>query len=210
MLRLIDTGLADAQANMELSRALAKDRRTDAVPDTLRFFRFRPCVLVGCHQIIEAEVDLAAAQGLDIVRRPTGGGAVYIDEGQLCWELALRRDWALPDAAKRICTAVARGLSRLGIDARFLPGNDIEAGGAKLGGTAGLVDGSVLLYHGTVLVDTDCARMAAVLTPPADKLARHGVRSVAARVTTLKALLGTAPPLEMVKAAIVAGIEEGL
>lgn len=201
-LRVVDSGLRSARANMALGAALLAEYSGD----TVRFFRFPPAVLLGRHQRLAAEVDLAQADGVELARRLTGGGAVLVDERQLCWELVTAGRRPLAETTAVVCTAVAAGLSRLGIDARFRPGNDIEADGRKICGTAGLVRGELQLLHGTLLLDADIGRMAALLTPAADKLARHHAAAIADRVTTLRRLLGVAPSVTMAEEAILAGL----
>lgn len=214
--RVIDTGIRDGRRQIAFDQALIEARRADAIPDTIRFLRFPPTALIGRHQSLSRElrVDYCRAHGIGMVRRITGGGAIYFDEGQLGWSLVFHRATlgisALADLARAICEAAAAGLSTLGIDARYRPRNDIEVDGRKVSGTGGFFDGDVLFYQGTVLVDLDAAKMLAALKVPGDKLARHGVDSAAQRVTTLMALLGTAPPIEDVQAALLAGFAQRL
>jgi len=204
-LRVIDTGLRGARANMAFGAALAAGRRRGP-PDTLRFFRFPPAVLIGRHQSLAAEIDLTRIDGVELARRPTGGGAVYVDDRQICWELVTAGDVPLSETTARVCGAVAAGLSGLGMVARFRSGNDIETGGRKICGTAGLVDGAVQLLHGTLLLDADLDRMAEILTPAADKLARHHAVGVAGRVTTLRHVLGRVPSFAEAMAAVTRGV----
>lgn len=215
--RLIDSGVQDGRLQIAFDAAMIDLHRQGQVPDTVRFLRFAPTVLVGRHQAFahEVEVEDCLADGIAMVRRMTGGGAIYLDEGQVGWELVLsRKRLAMPglaDYTKAICEAVAFGLSdRFGIDARFRPRNDIEVGGQKLCGTGGFFDGDTLIYQGTVLVDADPARVMTYLKVPQAKLAKHGLDKAEARVTTLKALLGRAPSVADVQAAVVHGLERRL
>ena len=213
LFRVIDTGVREGRANIAFDAALIEERQAGRVPDTIRFLRFPPTVLVGRHQALsrEVDVDYCRENGIGTVRRITGGGAIYLDEGQLGWELVFHRSSlgiaALPDLAREICTAVADGLSSLGVDARFRPRNDIEVDGKKISGTGGFFDGDVLIYQGTVLVDMQPEKMVRALKIPESKLAKRNLDSAAERVTTLKALLGDKmPDLDTVKNAILGGI----
>jgi len=215
--RIIDTGVREGRANIAFDVALIEERQAGRVPDTIRFLRFPPTALIGRHQDLSREIDLdyCRANDIGIVRRITGGGAIYLDDGQLGWELVFHRSSlgiaALPDVARAICEAAAAGLSELGIDARFRPRNDIEVDGRKISGTGGFYDGDVLIYQGTVLVDLDAQRMARALRVPESKLAKRKLDSAAQRVVTLKELLGDGmPDLDAVKAALVRGFESGL
>ncbi|TAN55540.1 MAG: hypothetical protein EPN26_05245 [Rhodospirillales bacterium] len=195
-LRVIDTGLRGARANMAFSAALVEARQHSAVPDTLRIFRFPPCVLLGRHQKLEEP----PGPGIEIARRLTGGGAVYIDELQFCWELVLKTSDSLQETARRACSAIAEGISGFGVTPCFRPENDIVVNGRKLCGCAGLVDGEVQLYHGTVLVDYDPLRMTQALKPFLT------IAGQSHRIVSLQELLGVAPPLNAVVEALCQGM----
>lgn len=200
--------------NVALDQALIEGHRAGSSPDTLRFLEFSPSVLVGRHQDLSREVDLdfCSVHGIDVGRRVTGGGAIYLDRGQLGWELICTRTvlggGTLAALAAQVCTAAAHGLSRLGVHAQFRPRNDLEVGGRKIGGTGGFFDGDTVFYQGTVLLDVAPEMMFGALRVGADKRARQAVRP-AARVTTLRAELGDrAPDHAAVKAALAAGFAE--
>jgi len=216
-LRVLDTGVIEGRLNIALGQAIVEAHRAGRAPDTLRFLRFPPTALVGRHQALGQEIDLdyCRAHGIGTARRITGGGAIYLDEGQLGWELVFHRASlgiaALPDVAREICNAAAAGLQALGVDARFRPRNDIEVGGRKISGTGGFYDGDVLIYQGTVLVDLNAQRMVNALRVPQSKLAKRELDSAAQRVVTLKELLGPGTPdLEMIKLALLKGFKDVL
>ena len=213
--RIIDTGVREGRANIAFDAALIELRQADKVPDTIRFLRFPPTALIGRHQDLsrEIDVDYCSKQGVGTVRRITGGGAIYLDEGQLGWEIVFHRSSlgiaALPDLAREICNAVAAGLSTLGVDAKFRPRNDIEVDGRKISGTGGFFDGDILIYQGTVLVDMNPEHMVSALTVPESKLRKRDLDSASMRVVTLKELLGDKlPDMPTIKQAIVDGLCE--
>ena len=213
--RIIDTGVREGRSNIAFDAALIELRQQDQVPDTIRFMRFPPTALIGRHQDLSREVNLAYCAEHDVgtVRRITGGGAIYLDEGQLGWELVFHRSSlgiaALPDLAREICNAAAAGLSEFGVDAKFRPRNDIEVDGRKISGTGGFFDGDILIYQGTVLVDMNAARMVKALNVPESKVAKHDLDSAAQRVVTLKELLGDdLPDIDTIKAALISAFAE--
>ena len=214
--RVIDTGIRDGRRQIAFDQAMIDAHKAGAIADSIRFLRFPPTALIGRHQALsrEVRVDYCKANGIGIVRRITGGGAIYFDEGQLGWELVFHRSTlgiaSLSDLAREICEAAAAGLRTLGVDARYRPRNDIEVGGRKVSGTGGFFDGDTLFYQGTVLVDLDPARMVAALNVAEAKLAKRALDSAAQRVITLKELLGTAPSIDDVKRALIAGFAERL
>jgi lipoate-protein ligase A len=208
-LRVVDSGVVEGRLNIALGQALVEAHRAGRSPDTLRFLRFPPTALVGRHQALGQEVDLAycRARGIGTARRITGGGAIYLDPGQLGWEIVIKRQTlgtvSLAEVTRLLCEAAAAGLGTLGIAAAYRPRNDIEVDGRKISGTGGFFDGDTLFFQGTVLVDLDAAEMARALRVPRTKLQRRGLASASARVVSLRELLGqSTPPLERVQQAL--------
>ncbi len=210
--RVIDTGVRDGCLQIAFDRALVELRKAGDISDTVRFLRFPPTALIGRHQDLsrELKLDRCREAGVGIVRRITGGGAIYLDEGQLGWELVCDRRKigvaTLADMTARICTAAAAGLSTLGIAAEYRPPTDIVVDGQKICGTGGYFDGDIVMYQGTTLVDLDLPAMMAAINVAAPK---EGAPPP--RVTTLRALLPDADlSLERLQAALIAGFEDGL
>ena len=210
--RLLDTGTLPAAYNMALERVLLTARSRDWVPNTLHFLEFTPCALVGYHQAVELEVeeDYCLRQGIDINRRISGGGAIYLDEGVLGWELVARKDTPgipgrLEEMYRLLCEGAVAGLARLGVVARFRPKNDIEVGGRKISGTGGAEAGNALIYHGTVLNDFDVETMIRCLRLPIAKLDDKQVQSFKERVVSLREVLGSLPLMPVIKQAMAEG-----
>lgn len=214
-LRVIDSGLRPARENLSLTEALSRMRRDQASPNTLRFQHFPPSAIIGRHQRLAREVNLAWTQAHDVelARRMTGGGAIVMGPGMLGWELILAREDVPPglDAVSAlICGAVAAGIASFGIPATYRPRNDIEVHGRKVSGTGGYFDGNVLVFQGTVLIEADLEFMANALNLPTQKLGKRGLSALAERVTDLATLLGTAPSVEAVEAAVAASVGQML
>jgi lipoate-protein ligase A len=215
--RVIDTGLRDGRKNIAFDEALIEAHQRGIVPDTIRFMHFPPTVLIGRHQALSNEIrlDYCHQNGIGIVRRITGGGAIYLDPGQVGWELVFKRNTlgaaVLEDLARRVCVSVAKGLGHLGIEAAFRPRNDIEVDGRKISGTGGFFDGDTMIYQGTVLVDMDPQVMVAALNVSQAKLQRRQLDSAAQRVVTVRELLGDATPgLDEIQQALLRGFAEEL
>ncbi|QPC98387.1 lipoate--protein ligase family protein [Qipengyuania soli] len=214
--RVVDTGVRTGRENIALDKALIEARLAGDIGDTIRFIQFEPCALVGRHQDLaqELNLDACAARGVQTVRRMTGGGAIFMDGGQLGWALVCDKrvfgQVTLPDVTRLICEGIAAGLSKLGVDARFRPRNDIEIEGRKVSGTGGFFDGNILIFQGTVILDLDPAAMMAVLNVPQAKLEKRQLADAGARVTSLKAELGEMPSLNRVKMLLIEGLEETL
>jgi lipoate-protein ligase A len=214
--RVISTGLRGGRANIAFDQALIEARRESRIPDTIRFLRFRPSALIGIHQFLSHEIklDYCDTHGIETVRRITGGGGLYFDEGQIGWELVFDRATLgisdLAEVTRRICEAAALGLRKLGVPARYRPRNDIEVDGRKISGTGGFFDGNLIFYQGTLLIDFDPAKMLACLNVPVEKLAKRGIDSAAQRIVTVREVLGQVPDLEIIYDGLVAGFAEGL
>ena len=215
--RVIDTGVREGRANIAFDQALIEAHKAGEVPDTIRFLRFPPTALIGRHQALsqELQLDHCREKGIGVVRRITGGGAIYFDEGQLGWELAFDRHTlgisSLAELTRAICEAAALGISALGVEAKYRPRNDIEVEGRKLCGTGGFFDGDTLFYQGTLLIDMNPAHMVAALKVPEAKLAKRKLDSAEQRVVTLRQLLGEKlPDLAAIQEAMLAGFARGL
>lgn len=215
--RVIDTGIRGGRANIAFDQALIDAHKARRIPDTIRFLRFRPSALVGMHQILSHEVrlDYCRSKGIEIGRRITGGGGLYLDEGQIGWELVFGRSslgaMDLTETTRRICESVALGLNKLGVPARYRPRNDIDVDGRKISGTGGFFDGDTLFYQGTLLIDFDPEQMIAALKVPVEKLAKRDLASARQRVVSMREILGDhLPDLATIQQALLDGLAEGL
>ena len=215
--RVIDTGLREGRANIAFDQAMIEAHKSGTVPDTIRFLRFPPTALIGRHQALSRELrlDYCRANDIGIVRRITGGGAIYFDEGQLGWELVFGRSTlgltSLAELTKAICEAAASGLRKLGTNAQYRPRNDIEVEGRKISGTGGFFDGDTLFYQGTILIDPGSDHMFSALNVPEAKLAKRKLDDPSERLTTLRQILGDdLPDLSEIKEAMLAGFAEDL
>ena len=138
--RVIETGLRGGRANIAFDQALIDARSEGKIPNTIRFLRFRPSALIGIHQFLNHEIklDYCKAHGIETVRRITGGGGLYFDEGQIGWELIFDRATLgvtdLAEVTRRICEAAALELQKSGVPARYRPRNDIEVDSRKISG----------------------------------------------------------------------------
>ena len=206
-LRILDTGLAPARWNVAMTAALARRHCDGEAPDTLRFHRYPACVLIGNGQRLTDAVDLAYCRrrGIEMARRVTGGGAVFMSPGMLAWDVVLdrrRQVGGLDGLTRHICEAVAAGLAQLGVATRFEPPNAVVINGRKISGSSGYVEGRSAVLQGTVLIEDDATEMAAALGLPEADLRQ--------RVSCLAASLGAAPSMAHVQAALVASLAQSL
>jgi len=151
-------------------------------------------VIVGCNQVIENEVDLEFAKqyGISVVRRKTGGGAVYHDLGNVNYTYISKN---VSEFGNFLVFAqpVIDFLQARGVDARHIGKNDIGiSDGAidrKISGNAQRVKGEYILHHGTLMFDVDIDLLERVLTPDPSKFAGKGVKSVRSRVCNISEYL---------------------
>lgn len=152
-------------------------------------------VIIGKNQNAWAEVntDFAESAGIKVVRRLTGGGAVFHDPGNVNFTFITDADDATGIDFARFASPIIRALAKLGVTAALDGRNDIIADGCKISGNAQCVyrraDGTRrLMHHGTLLYDADMSSMAGVLRPHDDKLRSKGIKSVRSRVGNIRAI----------------------
>ena len=151
-------------------------------------WRNSDAVIVGLHQNTAEEVNGAYLKqsGIPVVRRLSGGGAVFHDLGNLNFSIIKDvKDNVVPDF---FITAqpIIEALKSLGVSAVAGGRNDITVDGNKISGNARYFRGGRLQHHGTILFSVDLSRMSQALRPPEDKYSSKGIRSVRARVANLQ------------------------
>lgn len=160
---------------------------THLPPDThlLYFYVNENAVIIGRNQNAFAECDLAAmnADSVQLVRRITGGGAVYHDCGNLNFSFLSPDDCYDTDGQDEILLSALRSL---GINAEKNGRNDFSVNGKKFSGNAFGGKGQNKVRHGTLLIDSDLTRLSRYLTVSAKKLRAKGVSSVRSRVCNLR------------------------
>ncbi|MDD1743728.1 MAG: lipoate--protein ligase family protein [Methanomassiliicoccales archaeon] len=191
--RLVRFEYHDAATNMALDEAVSNGIVSSTSPPTIRFYGWTPsAVSIGRFQSLGDEVDLQRCRelGVDVVRRRTGGGAVYHDiVGEVTYSLIAPEGMMPQDinaAYQEICGHIVSALSFLGVEAQFAPINDILVAGKKISGSAQSRRNSVFLQHGTLLLDLDLERMFSVLKVSDAKNIGRNIASARERVTSLR------------------------
>lgn len=190
--RFIPTQTHSAAMNMALDEACLNHIAEGTVQPTIRFYRWQPSAIsIGYFQNLTREVDLNACDelGVDIVRRQTGGGAVYHDyEGELTYSVIAPMDIFpknIIESYKEICGWVMKGLENVGIESHFIPINDIISGQKKVSGNAQTRKKGILLQHGTILYKVDVKKMFSLLKVPDEKIRDKMIAAVEDRVTSI-------------------------
>lgn len=211
-IRLLETGYNSAAYNMAVDEALMwelaassnnhqnkvlyeegsveEERRqkpSSAVASAvLRIYGWKPsAVSIGYFQSMDLEVDVGECEkrGIDVIRRITGGGAVY-HAAELTYSF-LTNTFSndIMQSYVLICNPVVQAIRNLGFDARFVPLNDIVIGnGAKVSGNAQTRRQDVLLQHGTILLEVDVETMFSILKISSEKIKDKLIDDVKKRV----------------------------
>ena len=155
-----------------------------------------PAVIVGVNQNAIQEVNLAYTEknNIKVVRRLTGGGAVYHDNGNLCYTVIAPYNENENNYIK-FTAPVINYLNSLGVKAEFSGRNDITINGQKISGNAQTIHNGRIMHHGTILFSTDFSVLEKTLNPSKIKVESKGIKSVRARVTNVSEHL--AKPLTM-------------
>ena len=179
-------------AGLDPRQHLAEEaaRFADGGEHTL-LWRNAPCVVIGHNQCAEAEVSPEGLREVPVLRRTTGGGAVYHDTDNV--NFTFIRQESVPGPIQAHVAPILRFLRQLGLPVVFSGRNDILLGGRKISGCAMRHDDARTLVHGTLLFRRDADAMERYLTPERSKLLRHGVASVAARTGELAPYLPQIP-----------------
>ena len=147
-----------------------------------------PTIVVGKNQntIEEINVDYTKENSIDVVRRITGGGAVYQDLGNLNFSIFTNVIGKEKIDFGQINIPILKSLEKFGIMAELSGRNDLTLEGKKISGIAQSVWKKRILNHGTILFDTDLSVLSDALNVKADKIESKGVKSVRSRVTNIK------------------------
>ena len=215
-LRLI-TDEGDGAYNMALDEAMLILRSVNVIPDTLRLYVFKPSTItIGYFQSINESVneDFIKSRRIPIVRRPTGGGAVYHDTyGEITYSIIISEDKVPRDyveSFKFLAKGVIRAARILGAPAEFKPLNDGVIAGKKFSGQAQLRRLGVVLQHGTFMYATDIDTLAQSLLAPKLKLKQKGVRVIKERVITISNYVGRKISRDEALEALIRGFSEAL
>lgn len=153
------------------------------------FWRNKSAVIVGKNQNTLSEVDLdyTDSHGIEVVRRMSGGGAVYHDLGNICYTVIAPHNKDI-DTYREFSAPLIKYLNEIGVPAKFSGRNDIEVDGYKVSGNAERIYRDRVMHHGTLLFDTDLTVLEKALIPSPLKLKSKGIKSVRARVENIKTL----------------------
>lgn len=213
----------NAFMNMAIDEAILRARIENLVPNTLRFYCWKPsAVSIGRFQNIGNDVHLSNCKkyGVDVVRRITGGGTVYHDaEGEITYSVvASKKDLKAEDITTvyaKIYTGLTEAVKILGINVDFTEGNtktcpNLMVNGKKISGSAQSHKRGVVLQHGTLLVDVDLKKMFTFLRVPWAKTCMEVVNVARRKITSISKELKRDVSIEEVNQALTEGFQKAL
>ncbi len=215
--RLLDVEYPSrAGLNLAIEEALLRQTAKREGPPIIRFWRNRRAVVIGYSQCVEAEVDLELCRirGIEIVRRITGGGAVYHDLGNLNYSIVIRSDHPLvrgldiQESYSVFLSGVVECLKRFGVNPSVDPPSSLLAHDRKISGNAQTRKRGVILHHGTVLVSSDLDLLSRVLRPRKKASRKSGVPSDRRPVTNLSDEINRRVSMRAVKESLRRSFEE--
>jgi lipoate-protein ligase A len=205
--RVVDLGTMSPALTAATDEAIMTFCSKMSIGNTLSFYsRNRPTISLGYFEKTTECIDLELCRelGIDVVRRLSGGSAIFTDEGQIIYTVTVEAG-LVPESPMEsyplICSGVVNALRSLGIDAEHKPLNDVVVNGRKISGSAQTRRSGIVLQHGTVIVDSDLETMMRVIRQ------RPGKPRNCQDMTSVSLELGRRVDMAEIKTALVAGFE---
>jgi lipoate-protein ligase A len=221
--RLLKLETHSAFMNMAIDEAILTARTIERCPNTLRLYSWKPsAVSVGKNQNPENEVHLDNCRklGVDVVRRPSGGGTVYHDErDEVTYSLIAKTDdLGVKDIAAvyaKVYDGIRDALRLLGITADFNEGDakncpNLTVKGRKISGSSQAHKRETVLQHGTLLLDVDLEKMFTLLRVSWAKTCMEVVGVAKNKITSVKGELGHVVSAETAANALATGFKNAL
>ncbi len=185
MLFIDNKGITDPRINLAIEEYALK--YLDIEDTYLLFYINEPSVIIGKHQntVEEIHVDYINEKGIHVVRRLSGGGAVYHDLGNLNFSFITKDDGKSFANFRKFTEPVIQALHQLGVAAELSGRNDILVDGKKISGNAQFSSRGRMFSHGTLMFDVQLESVAKALHVKADKIASKGIKSVRSRVANI-------------------------
>lgn len=183
-------GITDPRINLAIEEYVLQTMDVDK-DSYLLFYINEPSIIIGKNQntIEEINTEYVDGQGIHVVRRLSGGGAVYHDHGNLNFSFITKDDGDSFRNFKKFTEPVTEALAKLGVQAELLGRNDILVDGRKISGNAQFATGGRMFSHGTLMFDTDVEGVVNALKVKKDKIESKGIKSIRSRVANISEFL---------------------
>lgn len=202
----IDNSQTDPRLNLAMEEFILRNLRWDE--PILFFYINEPSVIIGRNQntLEEIDPDYVQANGIHVVRRLSGGGAVYHDLGNLNFSFVTQAGPENFHNFARFTEPVRAVLRQLGLDVELRQQSSLFASGKKISGNAQYATGGRMFSHGTLLFDTSIEAMLRALNPRQVQIESKAVQSVRNFVTNISELLPQAMTIHELRQALLLGI----
>ncbi|MCU6710246.1 lipoate--protein ligase [Paenibacillus sp. J5C_2022] len=204
-----NNGNTDPALNLALEEYILRSLPDD---DYLLFYINEPSIIIGKNQntVEEINADYMKENNIHVVRRLSGGGAVYHDLGNLNFSFIMRDDGASFHNFKKFTEPVVKALQGMGVDAELTGRNDLQVGERKISGNAQFHSKGRMFSHGTLLFDSEIENVISALKVNAEKYVSKSTKSIRSRVANISEFLQEPMEIEQFRQALLASIFEGM
>lgn len=206
MIFIDNEGINDPRLNLALEEYALRNFYPDQ--DYLLFYINEPSIIIGRNQntLEEINFEYVEEKGLHVVRRVSGGGAVYHDFGNLNFSFITKHDTKSLNNFAKFTEPVIKILNTMGVPAELKGRNDVLANDKKISGNAQFSTGKRMLHHGTLLLDTDLDEAMKALNVKMTKIQSKGHKSSRSRVTNISEFLTEKMDIEEFRSIILNGL----
>lgn len=206
MIYLDNGNIHDPALNLALEEYAL--RRLPADDDYLLFYINEPSIIIGKNQNTAEEVNesYVKERGIHVVRRLSGGGAVYHDLGNLNFSFITRDDGKSFHNFRKFTEPVVAALRKLGVNAELSGRNDLQVGERKISGNAQFASKGRMFSHGTLLFDSEVEAIVAALNVNPAKFQSKATKSVRSRVANISEFLAEPMTMDAFKRFLLASI----
>lgn len=189
-MKFIDNkGITDPSINLALEEYVLQNF---GEKDTyLLFYINKPSIIIGRNQntIEEINTNYVDENGIKVVRRLSGGGAVYHDEGNLNFSFITKDDGESFQNFAKFTKPMVEALNNLGVPAELQGRNDLAANGRKISGNAMFSTKGRMFSHGTLMLDSEIENVVSALNVKMEKIKSKGIKSIRSRVANISEFL---------------------
>ncbi|MED3623059.1 lipoate--protein ligase [Bacillus thermocopriae] len=209
MLFIDNKGITDPRINLAIEEYALKN--LDINETYLLFYINEPSIIIGKNQntIEEINTEYVEKNGIHVVRRLSGGGAVYHDLGNLNFSFITKDDGDSFHNFRKFTEPVIAALKKLGVNAELSGRNDIEVDGRKISGNAQFSTKGRMFSHGTLLFDSEIENVVSALKVKKDKIESKGIKSVRSRVANISEFLEEKISIEQFRSLLLKFIFDG-
>ncbi len=209
-MKFIDNqGITDPRINLAIEEYAL--RHLDQEDDYLLFYVNEPSIIIGKNQNTVEEINQAYVEehSIHVVRRLSGGGAVYHDLGNLNFSFITKDDGQSFHNYRKFTEPVVEALHKLGVQAELTGRNDIQVGERKISGNAQFATKGRMYSHGTLMLQTDLEEVTRALKANRAKIESKGIKSIRSRVANISEFLREPITMEQFKDHLLASIFGG-